>query len=228
MHLIYEVNLIFTAPFNLTWLNPCALTCRRGVTKQQISLATHRNEPMGYEGPSGSHTHVDVCAARRPRPRVSLQAQPYQCFTDTFFFRPLSSPDATLSSFFFFDPRTSCPCLGSGSHSLTRDVFPLRTARDAAVIAWATQPLTCDRRHEAAAEELRDGDGFVLTTAGSSRTPLSLQRFSHACCAGWCFVLFLFSQSERRWFSSGKVQCYASEALPSEMWLVEGPVKHQF
>lgn len=134
MSLFHSVNLIFRAPFNRT-LNPCELTCRRCVAKQQISLATHRNEHLGYEGPSGSLTPARwrICAARRPRSRVSLHAQPYQCFTDTFFFRPLSSPGATLSSFFAHE--TSCPCLTSASHSLTRDVFPLRTARDAPVIA---------------------------------------------------------------------------------------------
>lgn len=97
-----NAHLIFRAPFNLT--PDLTLTCRRCVAKQQISLATHRNERLGYEGPSGSLTHARwrICAARRPRSRVSLHAQPYQCFTDTFFFSPpqLSWRHAQL----FFSP----------------------------------------------------------------------------------------------------------------------------
>lgn len=98
------------------------------------------NEHTGSESPSMSGwTHVCRCYANT-RSRVSLNAPPYQCFTgwtDTFF-HPLSS--ALFSSW------TPCPCLASGSHSLTWDAFPLRTAVNDA-------PLDASRVTDAARQE---------------------------------------------------------------------------
>lgn len=171
---------------------------------------------MGFEGPSSSGvTHVHMLRTTLAPEFHSTRNRINVLLTHFFSSSVLAAPRSAL-----FSSRTSCPCLASGSHSLTWDVSPLRTAlRDAPFVKCVC--LTCDGQFEAgAATEPDGGDGFVLSTAGT--TLLHWETiWSVLCMVVFCFCCV--SQSVGRWYSISSGPCYASKARPSDLWPLDGP-----